>query len=87
MTSTEFSFRFTLIIRHSLEYSSITVSILKARPSRVRSWTKSYDHVIRTLRSETGAGALVEPKTAPLPLFKGNSQNQLVQCQVRYVTA
>ena len=33
MTSNEFSFRFTLIIRHSLEYSSFTFNVLDARPS------------------------------------------------------
>ena len=33
MTSIEFSFCFTLIIKHSLVYSSITFKVLNARPS------------------------------------------------------
>ena len=40
-TSWLLSLRFTWIARHVRLYSSITVSIRKARPSWVRSWTKS----------------------------------------------
>jgi hypothetical protein len=40
-TSSALSFLATSMARHSRVYSSITVSMRKARPFRVRAWTKS----------------------------------------------